>query len=189
MASTELIKAVAVTAELCGRTFSPEAAAVFVSDLDGFPDHAVIKALSRCRREVRGMLTIADVVSRVDDGRPSADEAWAMVPMDENKSVVWTGEMAQAAGIAMPLIEAGDKFGARQAFRSAYERLVSEARHERRPPQWEPSLGHGIDRSTVIIEAVKAGRLTIEHAKRLPFDDCSTMGETFNLENVVKRLQ
>ena len=57
---------------------------------------AVLKALTRCRREVKGMLTIQDVVSRIDDGRLGVEEAWAMMPFSESQSVVWTEEMAQA---------------------------------------------------------------------------------------------
>ena len=83
MATPELIKAVAVTAELCGRVFSPEAAAVFVSDLETYPEKALIRALARCRREVKGMLTVQDVLTRLDDGRPGVEEAWAMLPHDE----------------------------------------------------------------------------------------------------------
>ena len=98
MATPELIQAIAVTAELCGRSFSPEAAAVFVDDLSGFDEQALLGALRRCRREVRGLLTVQDVVSRIDDGRPGPDEAWAQIPRDEAASVVWTDEMAEAFG-------------------------------------------------------------------------------------------
>ena len=55
MPSVELIQAVAVTAELCGRVFSEGAARTFVSDLAAYPEPAVLKALTRCRREVKGM--------------------------------------------------------------------------------------------------------------------------------------
>jgi hypothetical protein len=189
MASTDLIKAVAVTAELCGRTFSPEAAAVFVSDLDGFPEPAVIKALSRCRREVKGMLTIADVVARIDDGRPGVEEAWAMVPLDERTTVVWTDEMAQAFGIAHPLLEAGDKVAARMAFKSAYERMVAQARDERRPPRWTPSLGDVGGRSAPILQAVQLGRISADQALALPMDDCDSRLEIACVMGAVQRLQ
>jgi hypothetical protein len=109
MASPELIQAIAVTAELCGRTFSPEAARVFVDDLAGFDERAIAAALRRCRREVRGALTVQDVVSRIDDGRPGPEEAWAMLPKDEATSCVWTDEMREAFGAALPLLEQGDK--------------------------------------------------------------------------------
>lgn len=168
MPSIELLQAVAVTAELCGRTFSEAAARVFVNDLSGFPEPAVIHALARCRREVKGILTIQDVVSRIDDGRPGAEEAWAAMPFDESQSVVWTDEMANAFGIARGLLEEGEKVAARMAFKEAYTRMVGEARDARRPVQWSPSLGHDKNgHQAVLADAVAKGRLTYEHAQEI----------------------
>jgi len=164
--SIELIQAVAVTAELCGRTFSEAAARTFVGDLAAYPEQAVIKALARCRKEVRGMLTVQDVVSRIDDGRPGPDEAWALMPMDEAQSVVWTDEMAQAFGVARQLLEAGDKMAARLAFKEQYVSLVNAARDAGRPVQWVPSLGHDPrGRDKVLADAVAAGRLELDYAR------------------------
>lgn len=168
MPSIELIQAVAVTAELCGRTFSEGAARMFVQDLSGFPEAAVLKSLARCRREVKGMLTIQDVVSRIDDGRPGVEEAWAQMPFDESQSVVWTDEMASAFGVALPLLEVGDKIAARMAFKEAYTRLIGESRDAGRPVRWTPSLGFDKNgHAAVLSEAVLKGRLTYEHAQDL----------------------
>lgn len=168
MPSEELIKAVAVTAELCGRTFSPAAAAVFVDDLSAYPEAQVIGALRRCRREVRGILTVQDVVSRLDDGRPGAEEAWAMIPKDEAGSVVWTREMAEAMGIVGPLLADGDQIAARMAFREAYQRIVAEARDQGLPVHWMPSLGHDPNaREAALQEAVRHGRLTHDQAEAI----------------------
>lgn len=168
MASTDLIKAVAVTAELCGRVFSPEAAAVFVSDLAPYPEPAVIAALARCRKEVRGMLTIADVVARVDDGRPGVEEAFAMLPKTERDSCVWTAEMSQAFGTCVGLLEAGDTVAARMAFKETYIRLVTQARDKGQPVRWYPSLGHDPrGRDSVLADAVEKGRLSLTHAQEL----------------------
>lgn len=168
MPSIELLQAVAVTAELCGRTFSEPAARVFVQDLEGFPEVAVMKALARCRREVKGVLTIQDVVSRVDDGRPGVEEAWAQMPFDESQSVVWTDEMAQAFGVARGLLDSGEKVAARMAFKEAYIRLIGQARDEGRAVKWSPSLGY--DKSgqeAVLADAVAKGRLDYDHAQEL----------------------
>lgn len=165
MPSSRVIEAIAVTAELCGRTFSPAAAMVFAGDLDGFPEQAVLSALTRCRKEVRGMLTIQDVVSRIDDGRPGVEEAWAMIPRDEESSIVWTEEMAQAYGASANLLNEGDKIGARMAFKEAYARLVAEARDRKEPPRWTPSLGSDVSgRQLALIDAVRAKRLPLNHA-------------------------
>ncbi len=165
MASAALLEAVAVTAELCGRTFSQPAAKIFVADLAGYSDAAVIKALAKCRREVKGLLTVQDVVSRIDDGRPGAEEAWSMMPFDERQSVVWSDEMAAAFGICGPLLSRGDKVAARMAFKEAYTRLVAESRDLGKRVRWTPSLGHDkAGREAVLIAAVEAGRLTYDHA-------------------------
>lgn len=172
MSSTEVIQAIAVTAELCGSTFSPAAARVFASDLDGFPDAAVLSALSRCRKEVKGMLTVADVISRIDDGRPGVEQAWAMLPQDEETSTVWTEEMAQAWGVAAPLLTAGDRVGARMAFKEAYTKAVADARDQKAPPKWTPSFGRDVPgRQAALAEAVRHGRIGLAHAvDLLPYD-------------------
>lgn len=168
MASTELIQAVAVTAELCGRTFTEAAARMFVQDLSLYSEAAVLGALSRCRREVRGVLTVQDVVSRLDDGRPGIDEAWAMLPFDEASSAVWTDEMSEAFGVALPLLREGDRTAARFAFREAYAKAVGAARDAARPVSWWASLGHDVQgRGVVLKDAVDKGRLSLEQAQVL----------------------
>lgn len=163
MPSIDLIKAVAVTAELCGRTFSPEAAAVFLDDLSAYPEDQVFASLRRCRREVRGMLTVQDVVSRLEDGRPGPEEAWALIPSDEAGSTVWTDEMAAAFGVAAPLVYAGEVIAGRQAFKESYLRNVAAARDAGKPVNWTPSLGHDPrGRAAAISEAVSKSRISYE---------------------------
>jgi hypothetical protein len=113
--------------------------------------------------------TPADILAQLEaarsDGRPGADEAWAMVPMDESTTVVWTNEMAEAFGIASPLLQSGDKSGARFAFREAYERIVAQAKRAGRRPVWSPSLGHDMaQRKQVLTAAVAKGLLTADAA-------------------------
>jgi hypothetical protein len=166
MASSALLQAVAVTAELCGRVFTPAAAKVFVDDLSAYPEHQVLGALRRCRREVKGVLSVQDVVSRLDDGRLGAEEAWAMLPKSEAESVVWSSEMAEASRISQPLLDDGDRIGARMAFKQAYDRLVAAARDAGRPADWQVSLGHDPHgRQQALREAVERGRLSLAHAQ------------------------
>lgn len=168
MVSEELLQAVAVTAELCGRTFSEPAARVFVMDLSRYPEHQVIKALSRCRKEVRGLLTVSDVVSRLEDGRPGVEEAWAMLPRNESASCVWTAEMREAYAVAAPLIAEGDEVAARMAFKEVYTRQLIDAREEARPAEWQPSLGTDLrGREAAISAAIEKGRITPSHAAGL----------------------
>ncbi len=100
-------------------------------------------------------------------GHPTANEAWALVlsSHDEAETVVWTEQIAEAAGIARPVLDAGDEVGARMAFRDAYDRILRE-----RPeaPRWFASLGSDHGRRTAAIDrAVRAGLLTQQHASGL----------------------
>lgn len=174
-ASETLLKAIAVTAELTGTELSKNAARVMAEDLTQYPEAQVLAALTKCRRELRGRMSIADVVSRIDDGRPGPEVAWAMIPHDESGSVVWTDEMAGAFGIANRLIESGDTIQARMAFIEAYKRLCQESRDKRVPVKWGPSLGHDpAGRESVLLEAAEKGRLSVTHAQSLlPYRDGS----------------
>lgn len=173
--SEKLLQAIAVTAELTGTELSSTAATVMAADLAQYPEHQVLSALTKCRKELRGRMAIADVLSRIDDGRPGAEEAWAMIPKDESTSVVWTREMAEAFGVACPLIDSGDVIQARMAFIEVYKRKCQEARDNSEPVKWEPSLGHDkAGRESVLLEAAEKGRLTVQHvAGLLPYRDGS----------------
>lgn len=187
MSSRELIEAVAVTAELCGRTFSEAAARVFVSDLARFPEPAVITALSRCRREVKGILTVSDVVSRIDDGRPGVEEAWSMIPLSEQQSAVWTEEMSKAYGPCIGLIERGDHIGARMAFKEAYTKAVTLARDAGKPVSWNVTLGYDKNgRKPVIEEAVRVGRLAMTDVQNR-FPELGITEQSPLIENVVRK--
>lgn len=106
---------------------------------------------------------IAQLEARAgDDGRLGAEEAWSISlrAADEAETVVWTAEMARAWGIAAPVLRGGDEVGARMAFREAYGRLVSEARAERRPLQWQTALGHdSLRHADALRQAADLGRI------------------------------
>lgn len=104
------------------------------------------------------------------DGRPSADEAWAvaLVSRDEAETVVWISEAAQAFGICRPVLQLGDEVGARRAFIEAYNRLVGEARSAGRAVEWSASLGWDATRRDVAItRARNAGLLSAPAAAAL----------------------
>ena len=166
-----ILEAIAITAELLGTELSKPALLVFEEELLKYPKAEVLKALERCRRELQIRLTLAAVIERLElhDGRPSADEAWAMAleSFDEHETVVWTSEARIAAAAAAPVLEAGDKVGARMAFREAYDRVVREARAERRPVQWAVSEGWDKNkRERALNEAHLLGRITAETVQR-----------------------
>jgi len=183
----DLIKAVAVTAELTGTDLSETAADVMCKDLSIYPLQQVLGALTRCRKELRYKLTTADVISRLEDGRPMVEQAWAMIPQNEDDSVVWTAEMAEAYGAAAPLLKGGDAIAARMAFKQVYEKIVQLARDEGRPVKWVPSFGFDkAGREDAVIAAVEKGRMTRQRAIGLiPYSDRLHGGEP-QLENVAK---
>lgn len=163
----ELVQALAVTAELVGgRPISEFAAMAFADDLSEYPHQAVLGALKRCRREVRGNLTPADVIQRLDDGRPGPEEAWALCPKNELESAVWTDEISEsffAAGL--PMLLSGDDVGARMAFKETYMARLLKARADKVPARWWFSGGQNADsRQAVIDAAVTAGRLSKDQA-------------------------
>lgn len=106
---------------------------------------------------------IAQLESRAsDDGRLGAEEAWAIAlrAADEAETVVWTAEMAQAWGVVAPVLRGGDEVGARVGFREAYNRMVVDARAERRPVQWQAALGHDSRRhADALRRAADLGRM------------------------------
>lgn len=163
-----LVQAISLTSEVCGLPLSSAAAQMLARDLAGFNEKAVLDALARCRLELQGPLKTSDIIVRIEDGRPDVDEAWAMMPRAESSSVVWTDEMAQAWGVASPLLQAGDVGAAHAAFKESYTRAVLRARIHRQPAHWTPSLGSDVaGRERVLLDAVKKKRLSAEHAERL----------------------
>lgn len=109
----------------------------------------------------------ADVIAQIEgtaasDGRPGPEEAWAIAlrARDEADTVIWTQEIAEALGIARPILDLRDEVGARMAFKEAYTRLVEEARRQRMPVNWQVSLGYDPKRRDEAVRAaVEAGRL------------------------------
>jgi len=180
---SELLQAIAVTAELTGTQLSEPAARVFLQDLSKYPLSQVLGALVRCRREVKGRLTLADVISRLDDGRPGPEEAWAQVSgVTEADTIVWTYEMQQAHGKVSGMIEDGETIPARMAFLERYRYLCQFARDGGMAVQWIVSLGHDRKgREGPVMEAVEQGKLTAERAMTYLPHDVSEM--------VIKRLE
>lgn len=163
----ELAGAICATAEAMGQTISASGARVIAEDLAGYEVSVIVGALRACRREPAGRLSLGMVLKHIHaaDGRPGKDEAWsiALAASDEHETVVLTTEIRQAMVASGPILDAGDKVGARMAFMSAYERLVSFARAEDRPASWEVSLGFDAGRRVTAIEtAVRAQLITHE---------------------------
>ena len=169
----DIAKALAVASfDITGNEMNAVALDAMVEDLAPYGVAPVMDALTRCRRECKGRLTLADILERMEsaDGRPAADEAWmnALIAQDESATVIWTEETQQAFAIARPALEIHDKTGARMAFKAAYDRLVSDARAQNRPAKWSASLGFDHEQRRAALEnAVQAGKLLPVHAQGL----------------------
>ncbi len=166
-----LIKALCLTSEAIGSTISPTVAMMMAEDLGDYPMDALGVALRACRREVKGRLTVADIIQRcqAEDGRPGKDEAWSigLESSDEYGTAIMTWEIQQAMIPAKVILDEGDQVGARMAFMSAYERLVREGRQINRTIEVIVSLGFDKERrATAIQQAVQLGRLPQIEADR-----------------------
>lgn len=159
-----VLQMLAATAEVMGGELKPGTALVMLEDLAAYDFQAVMVALTRCRREFSGKLTLKMILELVAPagGWLSANEAWslALPAADERNTVVWTREASKAWSVALPLMEAGDKVGARMAFIAAYERHVSTAKSEGKQPVHEVSAGwDAAGRDLAIQQAQIAGLL------------------------------
>ncbi|MHA6235230.1 hypothetical protein [Pseudomonas fluorescens group sp. PF-69] len=163
-----LAAAICATAEAMGQEMSPGTAAMMAEDLCAYSVSVVKSALKACRFEVKGKLAMADILQRVQaaDGRPGKDEAWsiALTASDESETVIMTAEIQQAMTAAQPVLALGDKVGARMAFMSAYERLVTRARAEAAPTTWSVSLGFDPVRRVTAIESAVRMQLISQQA-------------------------
>lgn len=168
LAERELAEAVAATAELCGQMLSPTAIQMLSRDLASLDRKAVMAALARCRAELPRALNVGEILSRVEDGRPGAEEAWNMLPTSEADSVVWTSEMAQAwANVSMDLLDA-ERERAHAIFVQGYTHAVLMARCRREKVTWIPSLGTDpVQREQVLLDALQKERLTPDYVKVL----------------------
>jgi len=160
-----LVEMLVATAEVMGEQIRPTAAAYMVTDLASYPLRVLAEALTACRREVKGRLSLAAIMERIDDGHPAPNEAWAVAirAADEAVTMVWTEQTRDAWTAALPLVEEGDKIAARQAFLEVYARLVKSARAVGGCAVYQPSLGHDASaRAAALQLAVDAGRLAHE---------------------------
>jgi hypothetical protein len=172
----QLLEQLYATAEVLGSEIKPAAASLMVRDLRQHERSEIEQALARCRSELTGRLTLAAILDRMPSANAylSPNEAWALAltSLDDRDTVVWTQEVASAMGVAQPVLDQGDKVGARMAFLAAYDREVATAKAEGREPKWQVSLGYDpAGRKAAIEEAVRAGRLPapkVEHLLPAP---------------------
>lgn len=152
-----------------GKILSPRAMVSIFDDFEDYSIDAVLAALKHHRKTAKYAPTTNDIIELLEAGnkRLTSDEAWAMMPLDEFETVVWTQEMAEAYGIASGILTEGDKIAARMAFRGAYERLCAEAVLMQRPISWSVCVGFDKTRiEPALQKAVAAGRISQDRANK-----------------------
>ncbi|WP_447875170.1 hypothetical protein [Serratia fonticola] len=163
----QLVKLLVATAEVLGHEMKPNAAMLMVEDLVPYSLPALQISLKKCRAELSGKLTQKAIIERLEGSkRVTANEAWAIAlpAQDETNTVVWTAEIAQAWNIAQPIMQEGDKVGARMAFISAYERLMQA---DTVTTKWLVSEGWDTELRTRAVEnAVSSGLLPAPQASK-----------------------
>lgn len=184
----QFIKVLVACLDTYGRERSDTVMALWWKLLQPYPADQVEEALANHMRTSRFAPVPADIIGRLQakDGRPTGEEAWAMIPRSEYDSVFWTEEMAGAFGIASALLEHGDQVAARKAFLDRYESLVAAARAKGEPMKVTPSFGFDVaGRQAAVQRAIDCGllpqakaHLYIEHK-----------GEALALTHAVKTLQ
>ena len=105
------------------------------------------------------------------DGRPTAEEAWAtaLLSSNEAETIIWTDEIAESLSLgAGDLLAAGDKTAARMAFRDSYNRLVEQSRELCVPVNVWVSQGHDAQRRDAAIDQARVkGLISNDRAKTL----------------------
>lgn len=169
-----VMRLVAETLAAYGKAL-PEAAMAkaWLSNLAPYPLRIIDAALSAYRDENGEFAPVpAGIAKRCKllDGRPGAEEAWAIALTSTNEvdTVVWTAECAEAFAICMPVLRSSGAISARKSFLEAYERLVGQARAEHRPTVWSASAGwDGNRRDQALLRATTAGLLSAPAAQPL----------------------
>lgn len=176
----EIIELLAATFDARGQTITGRGLALLADDLKEYPKEEVAKALKKCRQEVRGNITLHDIVERITRAtKIGPNEAWAIAlqAMDETETVIWTQEIAECWGVALPILEAGDKVGARMAFIEAYNRKDQSG-------EWIVSPGTDKEkRKQAIQQAVDDQRLLPSATKALPAPEGHLSDLTKGIQN------
>lgn len=152
------VKALGVVLEMAGQEMSEAAMDMMASELSQFEFGAVQNALRKCARECKYKITLAEIIDRIDDGRPSPEKAWQDVQhLTEDDAKVLTTEQNKAYCMVSTSLINGDtsaKIAARQTFLQEYKRLCQESRDQARPVQYFLSRANRDTDGTKALEAV-----------------------------------
>jgi len=160
----EMLKLVYLMAEYHGYEISDGKAMMLAGDLENLSIQQINAAWKIYRLSSKGvrMPTVGQLAELIDDGNPSAQIAWNMIPKDEDSSTFWTEEMRLAWAVANDQIREGNITGAFFAFKETYERALNDSRFSGRKTKWSPSFGFDKSkRETAVIEAIVNNRISL----------------------------
>ena len=170
----EFRKILSETAEYYGKEMTAASINIWWRGLQKVDLLSLQNAFNEHIQSSRFMPSISDVLENLksQDGRPNAEEAWAICAPslnNEGMTIVWTDEMASAFGVALGL--QNDRIAARMAFKESYENFVKNSRRSGKSVRWTASLGHDVaGREGPLMKALQAGLLTDNHvAGLLPY--------------------
>ena len=162
-----VVGAIGLTDEAMGGSLSKAAIKLIAGDLAEYPEVDVLHALERVRREHHGRLTIAAIFERLRNAprTMTSDEAWSLVlqkePWNEERTCVLPQAALTAWWAAADVYRAGDRIGARMAFKGAWPAAVAEHGDAMAISEgWDRE-----DRARAIEQAVAEGLLTVEQAR------------------------
>ena len=162
----QLIEAVVKTGTLMALRMTTEQTAAFVEALSKYPLEDALKALHAVAM-TEDRLTMAKLNKHLQaqDGRPSVDQAWYLMPKDEYVSAVVTPEMSQSWAACSAQYYGGDKKNAEIAFKREYKSLLEAARTSGMPCDWTFSPGFDIqNRNLVAMESALNKHISVDDA-------------------------
>lgn len=159
MSFEKTMAAFAATAEMLGKNYTDHQLILFSESIRKYDQEQFLDALRRVREECK-FFSLAEVIERIDDGRPDAEEAWSLVRFDEESTFVMNDDIGAALAVASVAYESGDMVGAKMAFKEKYKAVVASARAKAEPVKWFISFGSDKSKQAEpIVAALEAGRI------------------------------
>jgi len=140
----DVIRLIKLTADEYGKNLSDAQYSLYVKILTKFTVDNLQKAIEAHQADPekgQWMPMPANLIKHIDDGRPTASEAWINTPKSERESISWTEEARQAyLELESQNSDASD-VDMKLAFRPLYDRLVAEARANGIPVKFVNTYG------------------------------------------------
>jgi len=167
-----VLESLTVSLDMMGQDMNEASIQMMARELYSFPFEVVQKALRLAVRECKYKLNLAEIISRIDDGRPSPTQAWqSMSQFKESDAYYVPDEMHRAwCGVSTDMEHADNsiKIACRQSFLETYEKMCQESCDQGKPISYFLSQPQGIGREQKVLEvitkAIAQGQITTDKA-------------------------